>query len=169
MYCKQCGKENKDDSTFCVNCGALLKKKEYFGKDKILILVICFIIISCFIVSLIPVDEYYNSELLSSTDTSSSTMTNINNYITLNDITVYSNSSYTYCTGNIKLSPLSPTGCSYIKVKGSFKNSYGTVIDTDWTYAVGSEGLEPGESKKFSLSVEKDSSIKDCSVTILED
>lgn len=82
--------------------------------------------------------------------------------ITVNSVS--SNSVYTVCTGSVK-----NTGnktYKYIKVKGSFKDSEGNVIDTDWTYAAGSEGLSPNESTTFSLSVTKNSNIKSCSVKI---
>lgn len=77
-----------------------------------------------------------------------------------------SNSSYTVCVGKVK-----NTGTKtyyYVEVKGSFKDSSGNVLDTDWTYAVGSEGLAPGESSSFRLSVDKDYDITDCSVSILD-
>lgn len=57
---------------------------------------------------------------------------------------------------------------TYVKIKGAFKDYSGKVIDTDWTYAVGSEGLAPGESCKWRMSVDKDHSICDCYVTILD-
>lgn len=79
---------------------------------------------------------------------------------------VSSNSSYTICTGSVK-----NTGKKtyyYVEVKGSFKDSSGNVIDTDWTYAAGSEGLAPGESTTFRLSVPKDYDIKSCSVSLLD-
>lgn len=75
-------------------------------------------------------------------------------------------SGYTICTGSVK-----NTGnktYTYIEVKGSFKNSAGNVIDTDWTYAAGSEGLGPNESTTFRLSVPKDLDIKSCSVSLLD-
>lgn len=37
----------------------------------------------------------------------------------------------------------------YIKVKGAFLDRNGKTVDTDWTYAVGSEGLRPGEKSSF--------------------
>lgn len=76
------------------------------------------------------------------------------------------NSSYNVCAGKVK-----NTGEKtyyYVKVKGSFKDSSGNVLDTDWTYAVGSEGLAPGESSSFRLSVDKDRDIINCSVSILD-
>lgn len=84
--------------------------------------------------------------------------------ITLNKLT--SNSSYTICEGNIK-----NTGkktYKYVKVKGSFTDADKNVIDTAWTYAVGSEGLAPNESTKFELSVKKDRKIMWCGISLLE-
>lgn len=74
------------------------------------------------------------------------------------------NSSYIICTGSVK-----NTGkktYKYVEVKGAFKDSGGSVIDTDWTYAVGSEGLAPGESSTFRLSVPKNSNITSCNITL---
>lgn len=79
---------------------------------------------------------------------------------------VSSNSSYTICTGSVK-----NTGTNtyyYIEVKGAFKDSSGNVIDTDWTYAAGSEGLAPGESTTYRLSVTKDYDIESCTVSLLD-
>lgn len=84
----------------------------------------------------------------------------------ISNVTLSSNSSYTIAEGTITNN--SDQTVSYVKIKGSFETSYGTVVDTDWTYAVGSEGLAPGESCKWRMSVSKDSSIKDCTVTILD-
>ena len=79
---------------------------------------------------------------------------------------VYNDYNYTICTGSVK-----NTGSKtykYVEVKGAFKDSNGEVIDTDWTYAAGSEGLEPGESSTFRLSVTKNNAIASCSVSILD-
>ena len=82
------------------------------------------------------------------------------------DIKIEHNSSYTVCTG--KVTNNGKKTYTFVEVKGAFKNSSGTVLDTDWTYAVGSEGLAPGESASFRLSVDKDRSISKCSVTLLD-
>jgi hypothetical protein len=89
-------------------------------------------------------------------------------YLVLNitTIPIFSNSSYTICTGSVK-----NTGkktYNYIQVKGAFKDSSGNVVDTDWTYAAGSEGLAPGESTTFRLSVSKNRSITSCTVTLMD-
>ena len=84
----------------------------------------------------------------------------------ISDVKVYSEYSFTYAEGT--LTNNSDATVKYVKVKGSFKSRLGTVIDTDWTYAVGGEGLAPGESCKWKMTVTKDLSIEDCDVTILD-
>ncbi len=90
-------------------------------------------------------------------------------FLKISNTSLSSNSSYSVCTGTITISSNSPYKYHYIKVKASFLNNSDTVIDTDWTYAIGSEWLDPGESSKFRLSVEKDYNISKCVVTIMED
>lgn len=84
----------------------------------------------------------------------------------ISNVRVTSNSSYTVCTGTI--TNTGNNNYSFVEIKGAFKNSSGTVIDTDSTYAVGSEGLAPKESKSFSMSVPKNYSISSCSVSIID-
>lgn len=85
--------------------------------------------------------------------------------ITVTD--VYSNSSYTICEG--KLTNNGSKKYEFIKLKGAFSDSSGTVLDTDWTYAVGSEGLSSGETTTFRLSVSKNRDIEECKVTFMAD
>ncbi|MBO5505108.1 MAG: hypothetical protein J5984_01390 [Clostridia bacterium] len=84
--------------------------------------------------------------------------------LTISD--VYTKYNYTYAEGTMRNN--SNSTVEYVRIKGSFTDSSGNVIDTDWTYAVGSEGLEPGESCKWKLSVSKDYRITKCSVKILD-
>jgi hypothetical protein len=84
----------------------------------------------------------------------------------ISDVKVYSEYSFTFAEGS--LTNNSSSTVKYVKLKGSFKSRLGTVIDTDWTYAVGSEGLAPGETCKWKISVAKDYDITDCDVTILD-
>lgn len=53
-------------------------------------------------------------------------------------------------------------------VKGSFTNSQGEVVETGDTYAVGGEGLAPGESTSFKIYCDKNISIQDCHVTVYD-
>lgn len=108
----------------------------------------------------------YIPSKVSSTPSYKSSYENGYSVLKFTDLSVTSNSSYTICTGKVK-----NTGnktYKFIEVKGAFKDGTGTVLDTDWTYAVGSEGLAPGESSEFRLSVTKDYSIETCSVSILD-
>lgn len=77
-----------------------------------------------------------------------------------------SRKQYTKATGTIANN--SNYTVRYVEIKGAFKDYQGNVIDTDWTYVVGSEGLAPGESCKWSMSVNYDYSIKSCSVSIID-
>ena len=111
--------------------------------------------------------EYKKGGYMSNSDYSSS-YTSESGYsvLKISDLTWDNNSSYNICTGKVK-----NTGKKtyyFVTVKGSFKDSSGNVLDTDSTYAVGSEGLAPGESSSFRLSVKKDYDITDCSVSILD-
>lgn len=84
----------------------------------------------------------------------------------ISNVKLSSGNLYTYAEGT--LTNNGDSTVTFVKIKGSFKNSLGQVVDTDWTYAVGGEGLAPGESTKWKLSVDKDYSIKDCEVSILD-
>lgn len=76
------------------------------------------------------------------------------------------NSNYTILTGT--LTNNGTHTYKFVEIKGLFKNSAGEVIDTDWTYAVGSEGLEQNESTTFRMSVDKNWDITQGAVSILD-
>lgn len=88
------------------------------------------------------------------------------NDLVVSGVSIRSNNSYTQASGSI--TNRGNDTVTFVEVKGLFQDSYGSTVDTDWTYAVGSEGLSPGESSKFTLSVDKDSSIKSCSVFVVD-
>ena len=84
----------------------------------------------------------------------------------ISNITISSNSSYTVAEGTITNN--SDQTVKFVEIKGAFETASGSVVDTDWTYAVGSEGLAPGESSKWRMSVSKDTKIKNCTVTVID-
>lgn len=86
--------------------------------------------------------------------------------LTISNVELSSNSTYTIAEGTI--TNTSDQTVSYVEIKGAFKDSSGTVLDTDWTYAVVSEGLAPGESCTWRMSVKKNWSVRECSVSILD-
>ena len=97
---------------------------------------------------------------------SSYTTESASSALTITSETLTSNSLYTIYKGTLK-----NTGSrtyTFVQLKGAFKNRSGDVIDTDWTYAVGSEGLAPGESTTFEISVDKNYDIESCSISLLD-
>ena len=129
--------------------------------------IISLIVILSLLTILIQPEEYKNFDNGDSNNYSTNKLNT--SFLKISNVSVTSNSSYAICSGTITVSSYSPYKYHFIKVKGAFKDSYGTTIDTDWTYAIGNEWLEPGESTKFRLSVDKDYQISKCDVTILED
>lgn len=84
--------------------------------------------------------------------------------LTLTVTSVRNDGSYAVCEGKVTNNGVN--SYRFIKVKGAFVDRGGTVLDTDWTYAVGSEGLAPGETSTFRLSVKANRSITDCKLSM---
>lgn len=91
---------------------------------------------------------------------------NAETVLEISDVKIEHNSLYTVCTGTMTND--GSRTYKFVKVKGAFQTSGGSTIDTDSTYAVGSEGLAPGESTTFRMSVDKDSTITKCDVTVYD-
>lgn len=66
--------------------------------------------------------------------------------------------SYFTTTGRVR--NRGKSSVSYVKVQVEFYDKDGRVMDTDWTYAVAGEGLEPGAAKSFSMMTPADRRIK---------
>ena len=75
--------------------------------------------------------------------------------------------TYVYCTVTNVSSKYVATKYRYVKVKAQFKNYSGSIVDTDWTYAVDSTWLEPGESKTFYYMV-KNTNIKTATLSFVD-
>lgn len=75
--------------------------------------------------------------------------------------------TYVYCTVTNVSSKYTATRYRYVKVKAQFKNYSGSIVDTDWTYAVDSTWLEPGESKTFYYMV-KNTNIKSATLSFVD-
>ncbi len=56
---------------------------------------------------------------------------------------------YIYVTGSLKNNGTRTV--SFVKVKAIYYDANMTPLNTDWTYAVGVEGLSPGETTQFEL------------------
>lgn len=70
------------------------------------------------------------------------------NPIEITDKKASRDGDYMYASGAVK--NVSQTSYSYIKVKVTYVNDSGDIIDTDWTYA-SSETLRPNEQKYFEI------------------
>lgn len=109
---------------------------------------------------------YYHKYLYgSSSSSSSSSYSSASSDLSFTNIKITHNSLYTVVTGTVTNS--GTRNYRFVTIKGSFKNYAGTVIDTDSTYAVGSEGLAKGESTTFRMSVDKNTNIRTCSISII--
>lgn len=86
--------------------------------------------------------------------------------LTISNLKLKHNSSYTVCTGSVTNNGKSTY--LFVEVKGAFKNNNGSVIDTESAYACGGEGLAVGESSTFRMSVPKNIDIVNCEVSILD-
>jgi hypothetical protein len=75
--------------------------------------------------------------------------------------------TYVYCTVTNVSSKYVATRYRYVKVKAQFKNYSGSIVDTDWTYAVDSTWLEPGESKTFYYMVQN-TNIKSATLSFVD-
>lgn len=75
--------------------------------------------------------------------------------------------TYVYCTVKNVSSKYVATRYRYVKVKAQFKNYSGSIVDTDWTYAVDSTWIEPGETKTFYYMV-KNTNIKSATLSFVD-
>ena len=87
-------------------------------------------------------------------------------YIKVSNVKVTHSGNYAYISGTV-----TNTGTyqvKYVKVRAACKDYRGNIIDTDWTYAVDSSWLNPGESKKFEMMVkDTGNDISTASVTVV--
>jgi len=148
-----------------------LKDRKRIGnfKHKLIAIIILLALIPTILTSAILVNYCDDNAWNTSKSTSFDDYVNKYRYLVdlkVSDIILSSNSVFTKATGTIT-NIGSEYSYRFVKVYATFKNANGTVIDTDWTYAVDSAWLRPGESKKFEVSVTKDSSIRSCAVIIM--
>ena len=82
------------------------------------------------------------------------------------DLSGTTKGNYATVTGRVKNE--SKYTYTYVRVKAIFMNKDEEVLDTNWTYLVGDEGIEPQESKTFSVSVPKNKSITKFQTSIFD-
>lgn len=88
------------------------------------------------------------------------------NQLKITDVTLTHNSFYMIAEGNVK--NIGTDTLKFVKIKASFKDKDGNVIDTDDTYACGDEGLEPDETTKFKILVDYDLRIRSVTAKVYD-
>jgi len=116
--------------------------------------------------------DYYDDDYSSGGSYSGGYETTVSKYIGLSlsvtEIETSGSYVYVYCSiKNVSRSYGTATKYRYVKVKATFKDRYGSVLDTDWTYAVDSSWLNPGETKTFYYMV-RNTSVKSATLSIIE-
>lgn len=84
-----------------------------------------------------------------------------------NEVTSCSNSG-NYFTVEGYVTNLSNRVLSFIKIRGDFTDENFNVQDTDYTYAIGSEGLAPNSKKSYDIMVPYNQSITKCKTVIVD-
>lgn len=87
-------------------------------------------------------------------------------YMKISNVKIKHSGSYTYVSGTITNN--GSYRIKYVKVKAVCKGYSGQIIDTDWTYAVDSSWLDPGESKTFEMMIkDTNNQIKTADVSVI--
>lgn len=149
-----------------------LTKKAFFILSIVLIIL-------CLGLSVWGFIDYANEQHSGSSSGSGSYVSNYNDYyssgvdksiglsLKVDSIKTSGSYTYVYCTVTNVSSKYVETRYRYVKVKAQFKNYSGSIVDTDWTYAVDSTWLEPGESKTFYYMV-KNTNIKSATLSFAD-
>ena len=74
--------------------------------------------------------------------------------------------NYWYCTGTV--SNVSSSTRYYVKVRVTYYDNSNTVLTSDWTYAVASEGIRGGENQQFEIMTKADGNATQYKVEIME-
>jgi hypothetical protein len=86
-------------------------------------------------------------------------------HVSFEDVKGYLDGDYFYVKGRVRNNGSSSV--TYVKVQVELLDKSGTVMNTDWTYAVAGEELAPGAAKTFETMTEGDSRIKSYRYKIL--
>lgn len=159
-------------------------KQEIQKKTKILSVIFCLLAVAFSIVLIVsaiqgsrkhsnnynysPSYSYWYSNSYGSGSSQADYRVYCQRYMMVTGVTVTHRGNYTYVrgtlmnTGNQKI--------RFVKVKAVCKNYAGTIVDTDWTYAVDSAWMNPGERKTFEMMIsDSGNQIRTANVTVMSD
>lgn len=146
MYCLKCGKELKDGTNFCDNCGTKTKKLY-----KRMVIVIIAVIIAAISVTTIIIVEQTKQKKQRQKELDY-IVQEYQNKPTKYDIeivpgwTFTKKGNYTYIEGFVKNT--SSKNINYYEIAAKYLDSNDNVIDTDWTNGI---HLDPGDSQSFEI------------------
>jgi len=86
--------------------------------------------------------------------------------IVFEDVRVHGESGFMYCEGKVRNN--GTEAVDFIKVKVEWLGADDRMLDTDYTYAVGGESLEPREAKSFKVMTQRDRGMKSARYYIVE-
>ncbi len=114
-------------------------------------------------------DSGYNSSNGSSIGSYDNTVSKyVGLSLSVTKIETRGNYTYVYCSiKNVSHLYGNATMYRYVKVKAVFKDRSGSMLDTDWTYAIDSTWLNSGETKTFYYMV-RNTSVKSATLSIVE-
>ncbi|MCD7032865.1 FxLYD domain-containing protein [Metabacillus sp. GX 13764] len=107
------------------------------------------------------------------TENTTTTTSNFNNYsneieLKVMDVNYTSSEGYNYVSGAVKNN--GDNTYTYVKLKVSYMDESGNVLDTDFTYADDGEGIMPDEEKSYQFMTRKREDVKysKCTVRIVD-
>lgn len=86
-------------------------------------------------------------------------------YLRLSDIEI-ENNGHTSKVAEGRITNNGEYGYEFVKITVDFLDEDGKTIESEWTYAVGGEGLEPGESKSWSVHTEYNTDIVEARASV---
>ena len=86
--------------------------------------------------------------------------------VSTEECSITNSREYYYCNGTVHNASISTH--YYVKVKVTYYDKNDAVLTTDWTYAVGSEGIRGGENQQFEIITKVNGSVAKYRVEILD-
>lgn len=171
--CPRCKKTYADEFSFCNTCGCGLEQpKVPITKNKNMMVAIIIVALVAIVGIGFAITEQkkisdtrkeiedykYNKALEEYRNTPTTSDIKVNS-----DWTTEKSGNYIYIKGTVTNTSYSKT-ISYYEVEAKFYDSYGKVIDSDWTND--GKDLDPGESRKFEIMHKYSSDEKDIKLSI---
>lgn len=150
--CPKCNKLYADEFSFCNTCGCSLEKHN--RNVNIAVIIIAIVAILGIGLALLEQSKMNQTRKDIENYKYSKSLQEYRNTPTISDLTINSNwttdhrGNYVYIKGTVTNNSSSKT-ISYFKIMAKFYDSYGNVINSDWTND--GDDLSPGETRPFEI------------------